>query len=97
AGSAMLALCLAMPLAILLYRTDLPMRRALAMTFTLPSAIPPFISAMGWISLANPKAGYLNRLLGEGTLNIYSRAGIILVIGISELPIVLLAARAALE
>jgi iron(III) transport system permease protein len=95
-GASLLALLLATPLALLLYRTDLPGRRGLALLFTLPSAIPPFISAMGWISLANPKAGYLNRLLGEGTLNIYTLPGMVFVLGIAELPIVLLAGRAAL-
>jgi len=97
AGAALLALLLATPLCLLLYRTDLPFRRSLAVVFTLPGAIPAFIAGMGWIALASPKSGYLNRLLGEGTLNIYSLGGMIFVLGIAELPVVLLSGEAALS
>jgi iron(III) transport system permease protein len=96
-GAAGFALVLGAPLALLLFRTDLPFRGAFAVLFTLPSAIPPFIWGMGWISLASPRAGYLNRLLGEGVLNIYGAGGIAFVEGLSGLPLVLLAGAAALR
>lgn len=96
-GAAGLALVLGTPLALLLFRTDLPLRGVFTVLFTLPSAIPAFIWGMGWLSLASPRAGYLNRLLGEGTLDIYGPAGIAFVEGLSGLPLVLLAGAAALR
>jgi iron(III) transport system permease protein len=96
-GAAAFAFVLGVPLSLLLFRTDLPLRGTFAVLFTLPSAIPPFIWGMGWISLASPRAGYLNRLLGEGTLDIYGRGGIAFVMGLSGLPLVLLAGAAALR
>ena len=56
---------------VLLHRTDLRFRRAFIAAFIVPSAVPPFIWAMGWVALASPRAGYLNRALGEGTFNVY--------------------------
>ncbi|NTX10947.1 iron ABC transporter permease [Myxococcus sp. CA056] len=96
-GAAVLALVLGTPLSLLLFRTDLPLRGAFTVLFTLPSAIPAFIWGMGWLSLASPRAGYLNRLLGEGTLDIHGPVGIAFVEGLSGLPLVLLAGAAALR
>lgn len=96
-GAAGFALALGAPLSLLLFRTDLPLRGAFAGLFTLPSAIPPFIWGMGWILLASPRAGYLNRMLGEGALNIYGPLGIAFVEGLAGLPLVLLAGAAALR
>jgi iron(III) transport system permease protein len=96
-GAAALAFLLGTPLALLLFRTDVPLRGAFTALFTLPSAIPPFIWGMGWLSLANPKAGYLNRLFGEDTFDIYGPAGIAFVLGLSGLPLVLLAGASALR
>lgn len=95
--AAALAFALGAPLSFLLTRTDLPGRGALFVLFTLPSAIPPFIWGMGWLSLANPRAGYLNRLFGEGTFDIYGGFGIAFVMGLSGLPLVLLAGASALR
>lgn len=96
-GAAGFALALGAPLSLLLFRTDLPFRRAFAGLFTLPSAIPAFIWGMGWILLASPRAGYLNRVLGEGALDIYGPVGIAFVEGLAGLPLVLLAGAAALQ
>ena len=96
-GAAVFAFALGLPLAVLLARTDLPARRTLRAVFTLPTALPPFIFGMGWVALANPKAGLLNLAAGKGTFDIYGAAGIAFVLGASGLPLVLLAAGAALE
>nr|BDT38337.1 iron ABC transporter permease [Myxococcus sp. MH1] len=96
-GAALLALCLGTPLSLLLFRTDLPLRGGFTVLFTLPSAIPAFIWGMGWLSLASPRAGYLNRMLGAGTLDIHGPVGIAFVEGVSGLPLVLLAGAAALR
>jgi iron(III) transport system permease protein len=96
-GAAGLAFVLGTPLALLLFRTDLPLRGAFGVLFTLPSAIPAFIWGMGWLSLASPRAGYLNRLFGDEAFNIYGPTGIAFVEGLSGLPLVLLAGAAALR
>ncbi|NPD24896.1 ABC transporter permease [Corallococcus exiguus] len=96
-GATAWALCLGVPLAFLLFRTDLPLRGAFTVLFTLPSAIPAFIWGMGWLSLASPRAGYLNRMLGANVFDLYGSAGIAFVEGLSGLPLVLLAGAAALR
>lgn len=96
-GAAVLAFILGTPLALVLQRTDLPLRGAFTVLFTLPSAVPAFIWGMGWLSLASPRAGYLNRLFGGDAFDIYGPAGIAFVEGVSGLPLVLLAGAAALR
>jgi len=96
-GAAVLAFAVGTPLALVLLRTDLPLRGAFTVLFTLPSAVPAFIWGMGWLSLASPRAGYLNRLLGADTFDIYGPVGIAFVEGVSGLPLVLLAGAAALR
>ena len=61
-GAATFAFSIAVPMALLIGRTNLPLRGALQAVFTLPAALPPFILGMGWVSLANPRAGLLNLL-----------------------------------
>lgn len=96
-GAAGLAVALGTPLSLLLYRADLPLRGPLRALFLLPAAIPPFIWGMGWLSLASPKSGFLNQLLGAGTFNPYGAAGIAFVEGLAGLPLVLLPGAAALR
>jgi iron(III) transport system permease protein len=95
-GAAGLSFLIGVPLAVLLVRTDVGLKRWLRAAFTLPTAIPPFILGMGWVSLANPRAGLLNLALGAGALDIYGPAGVSLVLGSAGLPLVLLSTAAAL-
>lgn len=93
-GATLVAVVLGVPIAFLLERTNLPARRMFALAFTSLIALPPFILGMGWIQLANPIAGYLNR---QGTwVDIYGVPGIAFVTGTSGLPLVMLAVQAAL-
>lgn len=96
-GAAAFAFTLAVPAALLLARTDLALPGVLRALFTLPSALPPFILGMGWVSLANPRAGLLNLLLGPGTVDVYGAAGIAFVLGGAGLPLVFLPTLAALR
>lgn len=93
-GAATFALALGLPLSLLLYRTDVPFRRGFTLLLTLPSAIPPFIWALGWVALASPKVGYLGPLV---PFDIYSTTGMAFVLGGAGLPFVLLAAGAAIQ
>lgn len=96
-GAALLALALAFPVALLVTRTALPGRGLVRGLFTLPAALPPFILGMGWVSLANPRAGLLNLALGAGTFDVYGATGIAFVLGVAGLPLVFLPTVAALS
>ncbi len=74
---ATLSIVIALPLAWLFSRTDLPYKNKFRSWFCLPYAIPPYIGAMAWIYLANPQNGYLNQLSGSAFFNIYSYFGLI--------------------
>ncbi|MEM6732879.1 MAG: ABC transporter permease subunit, partial [Myxococcota bacterium] len=92
-GAGAVSFVIGAPLSVLLYRTDLPGRAFFTALFNSILAVPPFIWGIGWISLANPKTGFLNRFVP--LLDIYSTAGIAFVLGTSGLPLVLLAGAAA--
>ncbi len=96
-GAALWAFSLGVPLSLLVTRTDLAFAPAVRALCTLPSAIPPFIWAMGWIALANPKAGLLNLWWGPGTVDVYGALGIAFVLGTAGLPLVFLPTAAALS
>ncbi|MAB90893.1 MAG: hypothetical protein CMJ90_15770 [Planctomycetes bacterium] len=78
-------------------RTDLPGQRWLGTILTIPYIVPPYISAVAWINLANPEVGILNTWLGPGTLDIYTFGGIAWVLALSFYPYVYLTVRAALK
>ncbi|MBX7116987.1 MAG: iron ABC transporter permease [Myxococcaceae bacterium] len=96
-GSALLALFVGGTAAIFVERTDIFFKGFLRPAFTLPTAIPPYIWAVGWVALANPKTGYLNTLLGVTWFNVYSPGGIIGVLGSAAVPLVYLPTVAALR
>lgn len=78
-----LSLPLALALAWLVARTDLPAGRMLEVLITLPFFIPPVLTALAWGMLANPQVGSINlawHWLGGGTtplVNIYSYGGVV--------------------
>jgi len=65
--------------------------------------IPPYLGAVGWILLAGPNAGWLNRafiaLTGaeKGPFNIYSMPGLVLVIACYSFPYVFVFTKSALD
>jgi len=96
-GTTIGAVVLGTALAWITTRTDLPWKGFFRATLTIPYIIPAYIAAVAWITLANPQVGLLNRLLGRGTLNIYSMTGLTWVLVLSFFPYVDLTVRAALE
>ena len=64
---------------------------------------PPYLGAIGWILLAGPNSGWLNKIwmamTGEphGIFNVYSMAGLILVIAVTSFPYVLVFTNSALD
>ena len=99
------ALCLVfgVPLAWALSRTDMPGKGVVWVSILGTFIIPPYLGAVGWILLAGPNAGWLNRaaiaLTGadKGPFNIYSMAGLVLVTACYSFPYVFMFTKSALD
>ena len=65
------AMVLGVPLGLLLGKTDLPLRRALAVLLSIPLLIPPYILAVSWFNLL-ASDGLLARVVSPGTLGLLS-------------------------
>src|SRR5262249_14694597 len=82
-----LALPLALLLAFLTERTDLPFRNTAYALMFIPLATPSFATALGWVLLSGNRAGTLNQWLryvlhlntNSGPLNIFTLEGMIFV------------------
>jgi iron(III) transport system permease protein len=92
-GSAMAATFLALLLAYLNTRTNIPFKFLFRVISIIPMMIPHILFCVSWVLLLNPSNGLINLLLREafgleGSLfNIYSMPGMILVEGLLDLPI----------
>ncbi|MCE5336136.1 MAG: ABC transporter permease subunit, partial [Desulfobacteraceae bacterium] len=92
-GSALLATVLALFLAYLNTRTNLPWKFLFGVISIIPMMIPHILFAASWVLLLNPTNGILNRLLMEifglksSLFNIYTLPGMVLVEGLLDLPI----------
>jgi len=92
-GSASLATGLALFLAYLNTRTDIPFKFLFRVISILPMMIPHLLFAVSWALLLNPSNGMLNLALmnvfglEEAPFNIYTLWGMILVEGLLDLPI----------
>jgi iron(III) transport system permease protein len=87
-------LAIGVPLGFLLGRTDLPGRATWRAVCTIPYVVPPYVTAIAWITLLNPTNGLLNRgLLAAGLppLDIYTLGGMTWVMGLALVPFVMLA------
>ncbi|MBO8173819.1 MAG: iron ABC transporter permease [Thermococcus sp.] len=96
------AILIGVPLAFFVVRTDLPGRKIVRFLAVLPFILPPYVSAIAWIQLAAPYVGYINRIwkaLGHSgnLINIYSFAGLVLVMTLKFYVYVFLTVAAALE
>jgi iron(III) transport system permease protein len=96
-------LVLAVPMAWAIARTDLPFKNMFRAAVFGTYIMPAYLLAIGWILLASPNSGWINKLamaLGGGTtgiFNIYSFAGLVLIITFSTFPLVFILVTAALE
>lgn len=105
AGTTLLAVALALPLAWLVHRTDLPGRRWLTWIGALPLVFPPYVGAFVYITLFGPR-GSLESLLARLTgipgheLNlpsIYSLPGAVVILGLFTFPYIYLLVGSALR
>jgi len=96
AAVTMTAIAIAVPLAWLTVRSDLPGRRAWATLATLPLVIPSYIGAYLFVSALGPR-GALADLLGVRLPSIYGFTGAFLVLTLFTYPLVLIPLRSALR
>lgn len=92
-GSSLLATLLALFLAYVNTRTDLPFKFIFRIISLIPMMIPHILFSVSWVLLLNPSNGILNSLIRDlfnletMLFNIYSLPGMILVEGLLDLPI----------
>jgi len=96
------AMMLALPLAWLVVRTDLPFRNLCRWLAVVPLAIPSYIGAMAYIALLGPVGSvnaWFTTLTGsqQQWINIYGFWGGVFVLGLFTYPYIFLLASAALE
>jgi iron(III) transport system permease protein len=104
-GAVVTALCLvfAVPIAWAVSRTDMPCKGAIRALVLGAFITPPYLGAIGWILLAGPNSGWINRvwmgLTGaqEGIFNIYSFEGLAFNIAIYSFPYIFIFTAAALD
>ncbi len=104
-ASALGACVVAMPLAWLVARTDLPGRNAIRALVTASFVTPPFLGAVAWELLAAPNTGLLNQwgraLLGleeyDYVVDIYTVEGVAFCVGCYTFPYVFTLLANALE
>jgi iron(III) transport system permease protein len=102
-SSASLCLVFGVPLAWALSRTDMPGKGLIWVSILGTFIIPPYLGAVGWMLLAGPNAGWLNRLfivltgVEKGPFNIYSMTGLVLVTACYSFPYVFVFTKSALD
>ena len=104
-GACVTVLCLifALPMAWAVSRTDMPGKGAIRLCVLGAFITPPYLGAIGWILLAGPNAGWLNKAYigitgaSEGLFNIYSFSGLTFIIAIYSFPYLFIFTSSALD
>ena len=92
-GSALLATVLALFLAYLNTRTNIPLKFLFRIVSIVPMMIPHILFSVSWVLLLNPSNGMINLFLQEilslqgSPFNVYTLQGMILVEGLLDMPI----------
>ncbi|MGQ9366802.1 ABC transporter permease [Azospirillum sp. ST 5-10] len=99
-GSAGAALAVGIVLAVLVARTDVPFKRLARLTAILAFVSPPWLTAMAYVYIASPNAGFANlildRLVGVKPFDVQSMGGMIFVTALFLYSFVFLTVEAAL-
>ena len=102
-GAGVFSVVLGVPLAWAAARTNMPFRRSLQALVALSYITPPYLTAIAYIILLGPDAGYFNRMLqaitgaSRGPINIFSMGGVIFVIAMHVFPFTFFMTYAALR
>lgn len=92
AGSTVVALGVSVPLAWLVERSDLPLRRVFRALIVLPMAMPPVLMAISWVMLTSPRTGAFNEALRglfgpqAGFLDPFTLPGMVFVQALTVVP-----------
>jgi iron(III) transport system permease protein len=103
AGVAALACLFGVPLAWAVSRTDMPAKGFIRLMVFGAFIIPPYLGAIGWILLAGPNAGWLNKVwmavtgAEHGIFNVYSMTGLIVVVAVTSFPYLFVFTGSALD
>jgi iron(III) transport system permease protein len=98
-----LGILFGVPMAWAVSRTDMPAKGLVWAAILGTFIVPNYLGAVAWILLAGPNAGWLNRVwmaatgAAAGPFNVYSMAGLVLVIAIYSYPYVFVFTRSALD
>ena len=94
---------IAFPLAWLVGRTDMYGRRFFRTLFVMTYMVPPYVGAMAWLRLLNPRVGTLNVLIAnlfgltEHPFNIYTIGGLVWVLTTFYYPYAFITISRAME
>lgn len=101
--TALVSAAFAVPMAWATSRTNMPLKWLIWLIVLGAFIMPPYLGAIGWILLAGPNAGWINRaymwITGSetGIFNIYSFTGMVLVIAFNSFPYIFIFAKNALD
>ena len=97
AGALILSFAVAIALAWIVERTDIPLRNTIYILVIAALGIPTVIAGISWGLLGNPRIGVVNVLTrfifgmeGEGPFNVFSLPGMIVVQAITMIPVTFL-------
>lgn len=99
----LMALAIGVLLAWILHRTTAPGRRIFQVLIAAPYPLGPLVCALAWAELAGPQAGLINlayeALTGSATplVDVFTPAGIVFVLAISEAPVAVMIVGAAMQ
>src|SRR6266568_3273659 len=102
-GVALLAGVFGVPIAWAISRTDMPAKSFVRLMVFGAFITPPYLGAIGWILLAGPNSGWLNKVwmalsgADHGIFNIYSMTGLIVVVAVASFPYVFVFTSSALD
>ena len=102
-SAASLCLVFGVPMAWALSRTDMPGKNLVWLSVLGTFIIPPYLGAVGWILLAGPNAGWLNRMMvavtgaDSGPFDVYTMPGLVLVVACYSFPYVFVFTKSALD
>ena len=102
-GVALLATCFGVPIAWAISRTNMPCKAFVRLMVFAAFVTPPYLGAIGWILLAGPNSGWLNKVwialtgASHGLFNIYSMMGLILVVAVTSFPYTFVFTSSALD
>lgn len=102
-GSAIISVAFGVPLAWATARSDVPLRRTIQALVAVAYITPPYLTAIAYIILLGPDAGYFNRALQEltgatrGPFDIFSMGGVIFVVGMHVFPFTYFMTHSALR